>query len=235
MYSFPYLEPVCCFVSGSNCCFLTCIQISQEAGQMVWYPHLFQNYLQFVVIHTVKGFGIVNKAEIDVFLEVSCFFDDPADVGNFISGPSAFSKSSLNIWKFTVHVLLKPGLENFEHYFTSVWDEWNCMVVWTFFDIAFLRDWNENWPFLVLWPLLSFPNLLAFECNTLIASSSRIWNSSTGIPSPPLALFIVMLSKAHLTSHSRMSGSRWVITPSWLSGYEDIFCVVLLCMLATSS
>ena len=87
---------------------------------MVWYAHLFQNFPQFVVIHTVKGFGIVNKAEIDVFLELSYFFHDPSDVGNLISGSSAFSKTSLNIWKFTVHVLLKPGLENFEHYFTSV-------------------------------------------------------------------------------------------------------------------
>ena len=96
------------------------MQISQEAGQVVWYSHLFQNFLQFLVIHTVKGFGIVNKAEIDVFLELSCLFDDPADVGNLISGSSAFSETSLNIWKFTVHVLLKSGLENFEHYFTSV-------------------------------------------------------------------------------------------------------------------
>ena len=96
------------------------MQVSQEAGQMVWYAHLFQNFPQFLVIHTVKGFGIVNKAEIDIFLELSCFFDDPADVGNLISGSSAFSKTSLNIWKFTVHVLLKPGLENFEHYFTSM-------------------------------------------------------------------------------------------------------------------
>ena len=87
---------------------------------MVWYSHLFKNFPQFVVIYTVKGFGIVNKAEIDVYLELSCFFNDPADVGNLISGSSAFSKSSLNIWKFTVHVLLKPGLEEFEHYFTSV-------------------------------------------------------------------------------------------------------------------
>ena len=94
-----------------------------------------------------QGFGIVNKAEIDVFLELSCFFDDPADVGNLISGSSAFSKTSLNIWKFTVHVLLKPGLQNFEHYFTSVWDECNCAVVWAFFGIAFLWDWNENGPF----------------------------------------------------------------------------------------
>ena len=107
-------------MSSSNCCFLTCIQISQEAGQVVWYSHLFQNFPQFIVIYTVKGFGTVNKAEIDVFLELSCFFDDPADVGNLISGSSAFSKTSLNIRKFMVHVLLKPGLENFEHYFTSM-------------------------------------------------------------------------------------------------------------------
>ena len=149
-------------MSSSNYCFLTCIQISQEAGQVVWYSHLIKNFPQFAVIHTVKGFGIVNKAEIDVFLEFSHFFDDPMDIGNLISGSSAFSKFSLNIWKFTVHVLLKSGLENFEHYFTSVWDECNCVVVWTFLGIAFLWDWNENWPFPVLWPLLSFPDLLAY-------------------------------------------------------------------------
>ena len=154
--------PVCCSMSSSNFCFLTCIQISQEADQVVWYSLLFQNFPQFIVIHTVKGFGIVNKAEIDVFLELFCFFYDPVDVGNLISGSSAFSKTSLNIRKFTVHVLLKPGLENFEHYFTSVWDECNCAVVWTLFGIAFLWDWNENWPFPVLWPLLNFPNLLAY-------------------------------------------------------------------------
>ena len=106
------LAPVCCSMSSSNCCFLTCIQISQEAGQVLWYSHLLQNFPQFNVIHTVKGFGIVNKAEIDVFLELSCFFSDLVDVGNLISGSSAFAKSNLNIWKFTVHVLLKPGLEN---------------------------------------------------------------------------------------------------------------------------
>ena len=124
-------------MSSSNFCFLTCIQISQEAGQVVWHSHLFQNFPQFVVIHTVKGFGIINKAEIDVFLELSCFFHDPADVGNLISGSSAFSKTSLNIWTFTVHALLKPGLENFEHSFTSVWDECNCVVVWAFLALPF--------------------------------------------------------------------------------------------------
>ena len=150
-------------MSSSNCCFLTCIQVSHEAGQVVWYAHLFQNCPQFIVIHTVKGIGIVNKAEIDNFLELSCFFNDPTDVDNLISGSSAFSKTSLNIWKFTVHVLLKPGLENFVHYFTSVRDECNCVVVWAFFGIAFLWDWNKSWPLPILWPLLSFPNLLTLS------------------------------------------------------------------------
>ena len=109
MNSFSYLEPVCCSMSSSNCCFLTCIQISQEAGQLVWYSYLFKNFSQFVVIHTVKGFSVVNEAEVDVFQEFSCFFCDPMDVGSLISGSSAFSKSNLNIWKFSVHVLLKPG------------------------------------------------------------------------------------------------------------------------------
>ena len=162
MYSFPNLKPFCCSISSSNCCFLTCLQISQEAGQVIWYSNLLKNFPEFVVIHTVKGFSIVNKAKVDVFfLEISCFFNDPMHIGNLISGSPAFSKSSLNIWKFMVHVLLKPGLENFEHYFISVSDEYDCVVVWAFFGIAFLWDWNENWPFPVLCPLLSFPNLLA--------------------------------------------------------------------------
>ena len=103
-------------MSSSNCCFLTCIQVSQEAGQVVWYAYLFQNFPPFIVIHSVKGFSIVNKAEIDVFSGTFCSFDDPADVGNLISGSSAFSKTSVNICKFMVHVLLKPGLENFKRY-----------------------------------------------------------------------------------------------------------------------
>ena len=162
MYFFLSLEPVCCSMFSSNCCFLTCIQISQEAGQVVWYSHLFKKFSQFVVVHPVKGFGIVNKAEVDVFLELSCVFSDPTDVGNLISGSSAFSKYSLNIWKFSVHILLKSDLENFEHYFANVWDECNCVVVSAFFHFGFFGDWNENWPFSVLWPLLSFPNLLAY-------------------------------------------------------------------------
>ena len=152
------------------------------------------------MIHTGKGFCIVSEIEVDAFLEFPCFLYDAVDVGDLISGSSAFCKSGLNIWKFTVRVLLKPGLENFEHYFASLWDECNRGVVCAFFGIAFLWDWNENWPFLVLWPLLSFPNLLEYECSTFTASSFRIWNSSTGIPSPPLGLFVVMLPKAHLTA-----------------------------------
>ena len=149
-------------MSSSNCCFLICIQISQEAGKVVWYFHLMKNFPQFVVIHTVKGFNILNETVVDVFLEFSCFFYDPKDVGNLISGSSVFFKSSSNIWKLSVNVLWKHNLENFEHYFARMWNECNCAVVWTFFGIAFLWDLNENWPFPVLWPLLSFPNLLAY-------------------------------------------------------------------------
>ena len=149
-------------MSGSNCCFLTCIQISQKAGQVVWYSHLLKNFPQFVVIHTVKSFSIVNETEVDVFLEFSFFFYDPAGVSNLISGSSAFSESSLNYWKFLVHVQLKPSLENFENYFASLQKECNCAVLWTSFGIALLWDWHENWHFPVLWSLLCFPNLLAY-------------------------------------------------------------------------
>ena len=159
-----------------------------------------------------------SEEEVDVFLELFRFFDDPMHVGKLLSSSSDFSKTSLNIWKFMVHVLLKPGLENFEHYFASMWDECNCAVVWTFFGIAFLWDWNENWLFPVLRPLLTFQICWHIECSIFTVSAFRIWNSSTGIPLPTLALFVVMFPKAHLTSHSRMSGSRWVITPSWLFG-----------------
>ena len=160
MCSFPNLEPVHCSMSGSNCCFSTCIQVSQEAGKVVWYSHLLKNFPQFVVIHT-KSLAIVNEAKVDVFLEFPCFFYDPMNVGNLVSGSSAFSKSSLNIWKSLVHIVLKPHLKDFEHYLVSMWNEYNCMVVWTLFGIALLWDGNEHWPFPVLWPLLSFPNLLA--------------------------------------------------------------------------
>ena len=108
MYSFPNFEPVCFSMSFSNYCFSTCIQVSKEAGEVVWYSHFLKNFLQFVVIHIVKGFSIVNEAEVDVFLEFSCFFYDPADVGNLISGSCAFSKPSLYIWKFLVTILEDP-------------------------------------------------------------------------------------------------------------------------------
>ena len=167
-------------MSSSNCCFLTCTQISLEAGQVVWYSHLFQNFPQFIVMHIVKGFGIVNKAEIDVFLELSCFFNDPADVGNLISGSFAFSKSILNICKFTVHVLLKPGLENCKHCLTSVWDECNCAVIWhslalPFFGIGMKTDLFPScghcWVLQICWHI---------EYSTFTASFFRTWNSSTG-------------------------------------------------------
>ena len=142
MYFFPNLEPVRCSMSSSNCFLLTCIQVFQETGKVV--SHLFKNFPQFVVIFTVKGFSDVDEAQVYVFLDFPCFLYDPADVGALISGSSAFSKSSLYIWKFLVHVLLKPSLKGFEHYLASVWNEQNCIVVWTFFGIAFLWDWNEN-------------------------------------------------------------------------------------------
>ena len=149
-------------MSGSNCCFLTCIQVFQKTGKVLWYSHLLKNFLQFIVIHTVKGFKVVNEAEVDAFLEFPCFFYDPADVGSLISGSSVFSKSSLYIWKFLAHVLLKPSLKDFEHYLARIWSDCNYALVWTFFGIALPCDWNENWPFPVLWPPLSFPNLLAY-------------------------------------------------------------------------
>ena len=120
MYSFPNFDTLCCPMFGSKCCFLICIQISQEAGKVAWYSHIFKNFPQFVVIHTVKVFCVVNEAEVNVFLELFCFFDDPTDVCNLISGSSAFPNSRLNMWNFSVHVLLKSSLENFERYFASL-------------------------------------------------------------------------------------------------------------------
>ena len=124
-------------MSSSNCCLLTCIQVSQRQVRWSVIPisfRIFHSLLWSTQFIMIKGFGIVYKTEIDIFLELSCFFHDPADVGNLTYDSSAFSKTSLNIWKFTIHVLLKPGLENFEHYFTSMWDECNCAIVWAFFD-----------------------------------------------------------------------------------------------------
>ena len=155
-------------MSSSNCYFLTCIQVSQEAGKVVWYSHLFKNSPQFAVIHTVKGFSLVNES--DVFLKFSCFFCDPTDVGSLISGSSDFSKSSFNIWKFSVHILLEPSLKYFEHYFASMWDECNCEVVLAFLGIAFLWDWNENRPSQSCGHCWVFQICCHIECSSLSAS-----------------------------------------------------------------
>ena len=183
-------------MSSSNCCFLTCIQISQEAGKVVWYSHRLKNFPHFVVIHTVKGFSMVHEEEIVVLIEFSCLFYDPADAGNLVSGSSDFSKSHFNIWNFWVHMLLKPNLENFEHYSASMWDECNCVLVWMIFDIktGIFQSCGHCWVFQFCWHI---------ECSTFTASSFKIWNNLTGIPSPPPALFVVMLPNAHLTLHSR--------------------------------
>ena len=149
-------------MASSNCCFLTCKQVSQEAGKVVWYFHLFKNFPQFVVICTVKGFSVVKEAEADVSLQVSCLLHHPTNVGNLISGFSASLKPSLYIWNFSFYILLKCNLKDFEHNLASTWNDCNWIVVWTFFEIALLWDWNENWLFPVLWPLLSFPNLLTY-------------------------------------------------------------------------
>ena len=182
------------------------------------------------MIHTVKGFVIVNKAQVDVFLELSCFFYDPTDVGNLISGSSAFSKSSLNIWssQFTYCWSLAWRILSI----TLLACEMSVIVrlfeyslALPFFGIEMKTDFFQScghcWVFQICWHI---------ECSTFTASSFRIWNSSTGIPLPPLALFILMLSKAHLTSHSRMSGSRWVITPLWLSWSWNFYFFIVLCV-----
>ena len=148
--------------SGSNCCFLTHKQVSQETGKMVCYSYLFKNFPLFVMIHTVKDFSVVSETEVDVCLEFLCFLHDLSNVGNLISGSSAFSKTNLYIWKFSLHVLLKPNLKDFEHYFAIMWNEHNYIVVWTLVGIVLLWDWNENSPFPVMWPLLSFPTLLTY-------------------------------------------------------------------------
>ena len=169
------------------------------------------------MIHTVRGFSVVNEAEVDVFLAFSCFLDDPTDVGNFISGASAFSKPSLSIWMFSVHIPLRPSLNDFEHCLASSLNECNCTqseysLSLSFFGMGMKTDLFQSyglcWVFQICWHI---------ECSTLTALSFGILNSSAGILSPPLALLLVMLLKAQLTSHSMMSGSGWVTTPLWLS------------------
>ena len=199
MYSFSYLEPVCCSMSSSNCCFLTCIQISQEADQVLWYSHLLKNFPQFVVIHTVKGFGIVNKAK----KQKSMFFWNPL----------AFSmiQRMLAIWSLVPRPFLNPAWTFGISWFMYCWNlaliilsitllacEMNTIVwqfehslVLPFCGIGMKTDLFQScghcWVFQICWHI---------ECSTFIASSFRIWNSSTGIPSPPLALFVVMFPNA---------------------------------------
>ena len=192
-------------MSSSNCCFLTFIQVSQEAGQMVCYFHLFQNFSVYCDL-TVKGFGIVSKAEIDVFLELPCFVDDPAHVGNLISGSSAFLKRA---WP--------SGSSQFTYCWSLTWRILSILLVCEmsaivqqcehslalpFSGIAVKTDLFQScghcWVFQICWHI---------ECSTFTASSFRIWNISIGVPSSPLALFLVMLPEALLTSHSRMSDS----------------------------
>ena len=176
---------------------------------MVWYSHLFKSVPQFVMIHTVKGFSVVNEIEIDVFLKLPCFLYDPANIGNLIAGSSTFSKPRFNIWKFLVQLMLKPSLEDFEHSLTSLEDECNHPVVWTFFSTALLGNWDKDWPFPVLWPLLVFQICWHIECSTLIALSFRNLNSSAGIPSPPLDLL------AAVSPYSVLSVASW---PAHLDG-----------------
>ena len=183
MYSFPNLESVC---HSTSSCSASWPPYTFLRRQVRWsgIPISWRIFYSLLWSTTVKGFGVVNKAEVDVFLELSWFFYHPMDVGNLISDSSGFSKSILNIWKLTVHILLKPGLENFEHYFARVWDECICGEAWTFSGISFLWDWNEDWPVAtaefsifagILRVVFSQHGLLGFEI--------------TGIPSPPLSLF----------------------------------------------
>ena len=186
-------------MSGSNCCFLICIHVSQKTGKVVCYSLLFKNFPQFVMVHTIKDFSIVNEIEVEVFLEFHCFLYDPANIGNLISDSSGFSKSSFYIYKFSVHRVLKPSLKDFERYLASMWNDCNCTIVWTAFDIVFfgfgmntdfLPPCIHCWVFHICWSI---------ECSAFTASSFRIWNNTAGIPSLPLVLFIVMLPSGSIT------------------------------------
>ena len=208
-------------MSGSNYWILTWIQVSQEVGQVVWYSHLLKNFPQFIVIHTVKGFSVVNETEVDVLLKFSF----------------SMIQQMLAIWSLLPLPFLNPAWTSGSSWFMYYWSLacrilsitlqrvrwvqlcgslsiiWHCLSLGLEWKLTFPSP-GENAVFHICWHT---------ECSTFTASSFRIWNSSTGIPLPLLALFIVMLPKAHLTSHSRMSGSRWVITLSWLSGSSKSF------------
>ena len=198
-------------------CFLTCIQVLRRQVRWSGIPISLWIF-QFVVIHRVKCFSIDNEAEADVFLKFLCFLHDPMNVGNLTSGSSPFSKPSLYIWKLSVHRLLKLSSKGFEHCLASIWNEHNCTAVGTSLGIALIWGWNENWPFPVHGRCWVFQICWHIECSTLTASTFKMWNSSAGILSPPLALFVLTPPEAHLTSHFRMSVSRWATTPLQLSG-----------------
>ena len=160
MYSFPNFEPACGSKTVASCPAYRFLR-KQVRGSLI--PISLRSFYSLLWSTLSKALAyVVHEAEVDVFLEFPCYLYDPMDVGNLISDSSVFSKSSLNICKFSVHILLKLSLKDFEHDLTSVWNECNCAVVWAFFGIAFLWHWNENWSFPVLWPLLSFPNVLAY-------------------------------------------------------------------------
>ena len=183
-------------MSSSNCCLLNCIQASQEADPVVWYCHLFQKFPQFILIRTVKGFDILSKAELDVFLELACFFWRSSRCWEFDLWFLCIFWNMLNIWKFMVHILLKPGLENFEHFFVSMWDECNCLVVWAFVGIAFLEIGMKTNHF-QLSHGCDFQISCHIEYIAFTASSSRIWNSSSGIQAviePPNSLMDTALT-----------------------------------------
>ena len=209
MYSFPNLKLISCSMSSFNCYFLICIHISQETGYVIWYSFLFKNFPPFPLIHTVKCLSIVKGAETDVFLEFLSIHYDPVNVGNLIAGSSAFSKPSLYIWTFSVHVhwslawkILSTTMLAYEMSAIVLYVE-KCSFALPFFGTGIKPDifhfCVHCWVFQIWW---------YFECNTLTASSFRILNSSVGIPSPPLVLFIVLLPKSHMTWHSRMPVSR---------------------------
>ena len=161
MHSFSYLEPFCCFMSVLTVASWPAYRFLKRQVRWSGIPISFRIFHSFFWSTQSKALAESIKQK-QMFFWNCLAFPTIQGIWQFVSGSSAFSQTSLNIWKFTIHVLLKPGLENFEHYFTSVWDDCNCVVVWAIFGIAFLWDWNENWPFPVLWPLLSFPNLLAY-------------------------------------------------------------------------
>ena len=225
--SFPQIFQVCTTVILLSimwflCSFTDWVQASRIMRSMCRENMLLKNtYISFICIMSGGRWSFVhikriNEAEVDVSLKFSYFSYDPTDAGNLISCSSAFSKTNLYVLKFSVLVQLKPSLKDFEHYLAGMWNESYCVVVWAFFGIAFhgilmkthlFQCCGHCWVFQICWHI---------ACSTLATSSFRIWNSSSGTPSPPLALFAVVLTEALLTLHSRLSGSWWVIRPLWL-------------------